>query len=249
MLGKLQSRLDVIDTTVNFVNKIPTEYPNIGQYVASLKSKVDEVKIHARNNLTSYLNLMYQCMIDETGRGEICMQFEKNAKPTIDSLVGESDAYASSEFLTYLAKPNGNYVESLKKEANNLKDEISRIYSLLGEASPYLGGIVDASPLAVANLTEEYKDRQWLQFEYESSDSFEQTDDSHETSSSSTSGGAHFFFFGGGGSSSSQTDERKHENKLAMAKMSIKGELLRVNIKRPWFKPEIFDDPGLSYVR
>ncbi len=189
-------------------------------------------------------------MIDETGKGHFCQDFEKNAKPTINSLVGESDAYANSEFLSYLApsEPNGNYVKSLKKEANRLNDEISRIYSLLGESSPYLGGIIDASPLAVANLTEEFKDNQWLQFEYESSEDFRQTDDSHETSSSSTSGGASFFFFGGSGSSSSEFDERKHENKLAMAKISIKGELLRVNIKRPWFKPEIFDDPGLNYV-
>ncbi len=247
MLGKLQSRLDATETTITFVQEIKTG-SDVHRYVNDLKDRFDFLKQQASANVTSHLNMMYTCMIDNTGTGPECKKFQKNAKPTINSLVAQSDEYASSEFLRYLTEPNGNYIESLKNEANRLKDEMSRIYSLLGEASPYLGGLIDASSLAIANLTNEYKDDQWLQFEYESSDSSSKTDDTHTTSSSSTGGGAHFFFFGGGGSSSSSSDERTHENKLAMANISVKGELLRVNIKRPWFKPEIFDDPGLTYV-
>ena len=247
MLGKLQSRLDATETTITFVQEIKTG-SDVHQYVNDLKHRFDFLKQQASENVTNHLNMMYQCMIDNTGTGPECENFQKNAKPTINSLVAQSNEYASSEFLRYLTEPNGNYIESLKNEANRLKDEMSRIYSLLGEASPYLGGLIDASSLAIANLTNEYKDDQWLQFEYESSDSSSKTDDTHTTSSSSTGGGAHFFFFGGGGSSSSSSDERTHENKLAMANISVKGELLRVNIKRPWFKPEIFDDPGLTYV-
>ncbi len=247
MLGKLKSRLDATETTISFVQGIKDGSP-ISEHVNALKQQLDSYKTQASHNVTNHLSMMYQCMTDKTGRGADCENFEKNAKLTIDSLVAQSDEYASSEFLTYLAEPNGNYIESLKNEASRLKDEISRIYSLLGEASPYLGGLIDTSSLAIANLTNEYKDDQWLQFEYESSDSYSRTDDTRETSSSSTSASAHFFFFGGGGSSSSSSDERTHENKLAMANISVKGELLRVNIKRPWFKPEIFDDPGLTYV-
>ena len=57
-----------------------------------------------------------------------------------------------------------------------------------------------------------------------------------------------FFFFSAGGSYSYNKNTHDYSQKLASASLKAKGELLRVNIKRPWFKPEIFDIPDLTYV-
>ena len=245
MLGKLQSRLDAIEATIDYVNHIPS---SVSSYIHALIANFNTTKSKTKADVQSYIDSMYKCMTDKTGIEDDCKRFGGGTDSTIKSLLSEANAFARSAIFSYLSQPNGGYTDSLRSEANRLKGEMSRIYSLLGEASPYLGGLTDASPLAIANLTDEYKDDQWLQFEYNSASSSSRQDDSYEYSSSSTSGGFHFFFFGGGGSSYSQSEERTHEYALATANLTVKGELLRVNIKRPWFKPEIFDDPGLTYV-
>lgn len=37
-------------------------------------------------------------------------------------------------------------------------------------------------------------------------------------------------------------------NIMMNSHLRVKGELLRVNIKRPWFKPELFEMPGITFV-
>ena len=187
-------------------------------------------------------------MTDKSGVGKQCKTFEGSIDSTLTFLTNKSNTFASSASFSYLTQANGGYIDSLRSEANRLKGEMSRIYSLLGEASPYLGGLTDATPLAIANLTDEYKDDQWLKFEYNSASSSSRQDDSREDTTFSVGGGFRHFFFGGDMSYSSKSEERTNEYKLAKADLTVKGEILRVNIKRPWFKPEIFDDPGLKYV-
>ena len=247
MLGKLQSRLDAIESMIDYVNKIP---PNgdVATYVTTLNTNFTNAKEAAKLKLQAFLGKMYECMTDKTGNGTNCKDYEKDKVDAITSLTAEADSYVLAESIGFLTKADGTYIQSLQQEASRLREESSKIYSLLGEASPYLGGILDSSPLAIANLTDEYKDDQWLQFEFNSADSYHRSDDDKESVSIANSFGGGFFFFGGHSSYSSQTDTHTHEEKLALSNLKAKGELLRVNIKRPWFKPEVFDDPGLTYV-
>ena len=246
MLGRLQSKLDAVEATIDHVNdNLPS---SISDYVQTLESKFNNTKDQTKADVENYINGMYECMKDETGSGTGCKQFTGSTDSTIASLLGESNAFAQSAIFSYLTQANGGYIDSLRSEANRLRDEISQIYSLLGEASPYLGGLTDSSLLSVANLTNEYKSDQWLQFEYNSASSSNSQTDSSSFSSSSSSGGFGGFFFGGSGSSYSQTQTSSHAYKLATSNLTVKGELLKVNIKRPWFRPEIFSDPGLTFV-
>ena len=250
MLGKLQSRLDAVESSINFVNNIQSDSDSasIRQHLENLKNNLNGIKGDAKDNVKDYIRSMYQCMTDETGVGEQCKALKNSINSTLASLVDEANAFASLETFSYLIQANSGYINSLTSEANRLKNEISRINSLLGEASSYLGGLTEAAPLAIANLTDEYKDDQWLQFDFSSTSANTEQDDSHEYSKAYGGGGFHFFFFGGGSSSNSESEKKTHAYKLAKADIAVKGELLRVNIKRPWFKPQVFDDPGLNFV-
>ena len=229
------------------VDRIPPD-GDVAGYITKLNANLTNAQTAAKSKLQEFLDKMYECMIDKTGNGTHCQEYEKDKLDTINSLVAEADSYVSAESIGVLTKTDGMYVQSLKQEADHLRDESSKIYSLLGETSPYLGGIIDSSPLAIANLTDEYKDDEWLQFEFNSAESYHRSDDDKESVSIASNFGGHFLFFGGSSSYSSQTDTHAHEEKLALSNLKAKGELLRVNIKRPWFKPEVFDDPGLTYV-
>ena len=229
------------------IDHVKSHIPDaVTQYVTNLNTTLTSSKSTVKTNVQQYIDDMYKCMMDETGQGSDCDTFNESSTTALKSLLNQSNAYTRKEFLSYMTKTNGDYVNSLEKEASQLKDEISRIRFLLTEASPSIDSL--SSHISVANITNEYKNDQWLQFEYDSKSSSSSQDDSHSFSSSSSSGGVDGFFFGSSSSSYSQTEERDHEYKLSKSDMKVKGELLRVNIKRPWFRPEIFHEPGLTYV-
>ena len=213
--------------------------------VNTLNGSFNNAKSTAKTDIETYIDKMYTCMMEASGSGTDCKAFSKSSDAAIASLLKASHAYTRREIVSYFAA-DGGYISSLESEANHLKDEISRIQALLVEASSFIDGL--SSHISVANITDEYKSDQWLQFKYDSTSSSSSQDSSHSFSSSSSGGGFGGFFFGSSGSSYSRSEEQTHENKLAKCNMTVKGELLRVNIKRPWFKPEIFDEPGLTYV-
>ena len=123
-----------------------------------------------------------------------------------------------------------------------------RLYTMLGEMDPLTGGILDADQLAIANLSDTYKNDNWLQFSFDSNSMDERTEESSSYQLTTVSGGVHFLFFHISGSHTHSKQTSHFEQQLAQSKMKAKGKLLRVNIKRPWFKPEIFEDPTLNFV-
>ena len=243
ILGRLQSKLDTVDATIKHV-KSTGNTAKVTANVNTLNGTFNTAKTTAKTGIENYIGNMYKCMMEASGSGTDCKAFSKSSDAAVASLLKESHAYTRREIFSYFV--DGGYISSLESEASHLKDEISRIQALLVDASSSIDGL--SSHISVANITDEYKSDQWLQFKYDSTSSSSSQESSHSFSTSSSGGGFGGFFFGSSGSSYSRSEEQAHENKLAKCNMTVKGELLRVNIKRPWFKPEIFDEPGLTYV-
>ena len=88
--------------------------------------------------------------------------------------------------------------------------------------------------------SKEQLDSQWLQFEFDSSKSSQQTDTSYSYSSYSASASARGWFWSASASYSSSQAQQDFRTQMNSAKVGIKGELLRVTIQRPWFRPSLF---------
>ena len=142
-----------------------------------------------------------------------------------------------------------SYIQYLKGQKDKLIVQQDKLYSMLGEMDPLMGGILDADQLAIANLTDTYKDDNWLEFSFDSTSDYAHTDQSSSYESISSSGGLHLFFFHIGGSYTHTKQTSHFDQQLASSQMKARGKLLRVNIKRPWFRPEVFEDPQLNFVR
>ena len=97
--------------------------------------------------------------------------------------------------------------------------------------------------------SQEQLDSQWLQFQFDSSTSSQQTDGSSSHSSIGTSASADCMFFSASASYSTSNKQRNFKAQMNKAKIGVKGELLRVIIQRPWFRPSLFRSAEYVLVR
>ena len=250
MLAKVNAKINAIGRIIQFYTEHPAQ--KFQAYLDQLKSTFTEKQNAASTKVSDYLNAQLECMytsMTSTSTSDLrCSNYENASTELLQSLEEEAVAMANRD--DYLL--NARTVEDYLKYLNNQKDELNRqhqqLYALLGEMDPLMGGILDADQLAVANLSDAYKDNNWLEFSFDQSSSYVRTQESSSHESISASGGVHFLFFHIGGSYTHTTDKSHFEQHLANSNLKAKGKLLRVRVKRPWFKPEIFEDPTLSFV-
>ena len=238
MSGKIQSKISAIDAMIAATdqkgvvsNNVKTDY-NTKQQLANAK-------------VSDYMRERFDCLKNESN----CQLLNDNnsTNSAIEAMINEADAYSLYQSVMYFDNPN-SFKKQLQKEKGDLQAQMDVIRGYLTSSSPYLGAIINPSPLAVANLTDAYRDDQWLQFDYDY-DSYSKTTDRERTTEEVRAHASfHFLFFSAGGDYSSNKETEDFNQKLSKASIRVKGELLRVNIKRPWFKPEIFDYPDLTYV-
>ena len=246
MIGTVSSKIQAIDAMTNTVQSLDDNSPIV---VASgdLKNAYDSSQTSLKNNITQYMNSQYICMAATAERKkEVCQDYHSNEKEALLAIEVDGQSFVNYQTNVYTSRTE--YIAKLSEQKSALEAQRTRLYALLGEASPYLGGLLDAEPLAVANISDAYKDDQWLKFEFDS-EQYHQYKEFEATQESVTANmGFHVLFFSVGGTYSHSKETEYHNDQLAQSQMKAKGELLRVTVKRPWFKPEIFDDPNLTYV-
>lgn len=214
--------------------------------VAKLQANFQATENKANTTAMAFMNTQIDCL-SKLNTQEVCTEYDEKRHDAIVAILEEANAFSTYQYGNYF-KNHQEFVSYLKKERNSLEAKSNRVEALLGVSSPYLGGFLDDSQLAVANLTLASRDQQWLQFDYDHSAFF--SDQNREATSTSIQASLsfHVFFFSVGGSYSYNKNTEDYSAKLAQSNMRVKGELLRVNIKRPWFKPELFEIPDITFV-
>ena len=144
------------------------------------------------------------------------------------------------------------YIKLLYQRKNDLENQKKMVKVKLGEYDPLVGNIRDRDPQFINNVIESNKEDSWTQFEY-NSDEMESSKDSDysKTVSSWTTKRVSTNIFTSSTRTTTTTITKgrtRLEEEMAEASLKVKGKLLRVHIKRPWFKPEIFDDRNLDFV-
>ena len=240
MYGKTQSKIVAIGEIIKALNN----NGDIGSVYDRVKEAYNSTLTDSKNNATAYMSYQIQCL---NGEPQSCQDYDVKRKAAIDAMLVEAEAFSTYQFVDYFKNP-AEYTAHLETERGRLTAQLRRIEGYLGGSSAYLGGLIDSSPLAVSNLTESYKDDEWLQFDYDHDSYFKNTDEETTTEAIRKTWSTHVLFFHASGESTYNKNTHDYNEKLASSNLRVKGELLRVNIKRPWFKPELFEIPDLNFV-
>ena len=248
MLGKVNAKMNVIDQIIDFYqadNSILNGYYNQLNSTFATKQSSIQGKVH------DYLQNQLECMHDSMANSDAqkCPAYETATEELLQTLSEEAYAKANRDEYLWNTRNKDSYIQYLKEQRDKLIVQHDKLYALLGEMDPFMGGILDADQLAIANLSDTYKGDNWLEFSFDSTEDYGNTDQSSSYESISASGGIHILFFHIGGSYTHTKQTYHFDQQLASSQMKAKGKLLRVNIKRPWFKAEVFEDPQLNYVR
>jgi hypothetical protein len=241
MYGKTQAKILAIDEITLAVQT--NLKGDIAEVVSEAMGSYNSTITESKTNTTSFMEYQVNCL----KRSQDCGEYDEKRRAAINAMLVEAEAFSTYQYAAYFKNP-ADYINHLGREKAQLEAQASRIQGYLGGSSPYLGGLIDPTPLSVENLTDAYKDDEWLKFDYDSESYFDSKDTETTSSSISASGGIHILFFHIGGSYSYNKNTYDYNEKLVQANLRVKGELLRVNIKRPWFKPEVFEIPDLTYV-
>ena len=241
VLGKVKSKLNVITSMIDVINGLDATSP-IGMAAQKLNIALNNSRSNAKKLLNQHLDKKYQCMANSS----TCSGFHDSEESTIEALVNETKIFALRGANVYTSK--SEYLEHLQSEKTQLEREERNIDATLRVTSPYLGEILNADELLIANLTAASRADNWLEFSYDSSSHSEQTDEEQTQNSVARhfGGGFLFFSFQSSYSTSKSTQDLNHH--VAQSQIKVKGKLLRVHIKRPWFKPSVFLNPDLSFV-
>ena len=214
--------------------------------LAESYKKQSNVSGDVQEYLNAQLECMYQSMVNDNVK---CDRYENKSADLLKKVSATAAAMANRD--DYILNPSTkkDYLQYLKNERDRLTEEQNKILDTLEKTNPIIGSILSADQLTIANLSDSYKDDNWLEFSFDSEHDYQQTKKSSSHELVNKSWGLNFWFISIGiGSSTSQTDTTKYQQEMSNAKLKAKGKLLRVNIKRPWFKPEVFEDPTLNYV-
>ena len=256
----LQSELETLNATLRFTSQGQDKAEQATNameervnYTSEKRDNATQAAVDARNECMSKRANNKTSSSTKKGKKDPCNTFQQAANSAVDATF--QNAAASSEYFSasFLLKSNKQFQSFMDSRINALEKQIAEINEQLDDLKPnqvYLGEIAESPDLKAINDTgEQDLDSQWLKFDY-SSDSTH-IDTEQETSSLAVAAGvsANFGPKGSIGLNGHYgKGESEMKNAFNSANLQASGELLRVFVKRPWFKPSVFDNPILNFV-
>ena len=250
MLSKLNTQITTIDSMIHFYTRENHEFDG---YAAELERKKKSQAQKRKSTLFDYLQRELECTVWNMGvktadNNDSCETMIALSQNMTSALTNEAESIANLGDYIWSPVNKAAYVKSLKKQKRKLVTQRQHIQANLGRVDPLVGGILNMDSLVVAGLIDSHKDDQWMQLEFDSEESRsnEQYRSSHTTLNSYQRKG--LSFLGKSKSTTTTLDTESYQASLAEASLKVKAKLLRVFIKRPWFKTEFFDDRNLNFV-
>ena len=259
----LQSELSALQTMVAFntQNKGKAN-ETLSTLTANLNRTSHERDEKAKNATASMMDCVTENVNSNSTQSTVptdsstpsaCDNFKKANEDAVSATFEQAQVKMDLESASFLLNSNEQFNSFLGMRINNLKSEIQAIDDDLESVTdPYLGGVADSSEFknlnSILNETEQDLDDEWTGFEFDSDSSHVDSDE--ETKSMNVAAGFGVSGKGFGVQASANYAKGTTDMKKALnsASLKVSGELLRVVIKRPWFRPSIFTDPSLSFV-
>ena len=264
----LQSEMDALKATIHFIS-IGQDTAN--KTVDTLQKKVTYTTQKRDNATQEVVKARSECMNQNAQKGiptetkkkravtdptsDPCQHLKQATDGAVDATFQQAQASSELYSSSFLLNSNEKYESFMQSRITAIQrdvDEIDEQLNNLDKGQVYLGEIADSKEFKALNQLENQTvqdyDSEWLQFEYD----YDSThiDTSQDTSSFGVSAGF------GGGIKGASLDASAYYGKgtadlqqaVNSASLKASGELLRVSIKRPWFRPSLFENPVLYFV-
>ena len=252
--AELQNLLGRVEAKLAFIRGLLHYYNNLAQrgiwsvYNTQLKENQKNSTGALKGVVSKFVESELECSVQnmgiDTGPADSCKIMSEQSILLRSALRKEAEAIAHYGSFN---KRTG-IVNMLNDTRSKLETKRDNILKALREVNPLLGSIIKSNPDVVESVINSRREDQWLQFEF---DSKEMDANSQYTSIKTRS----TYKRRSGGWFSRTTTTRtttytnqQFESEMNQADLKAKGKLLRVNIKRPWFKPEVFDERKLNFV-
>ena len=248
----LQSELD----TLNHLSKGGQE--KVETLTRAMREKVNNAIVKRKNATIGAIDARTECIEISTmntanfqTKQNPCKQFKEKVSSAISE--GSTQAGVLSEYdsVTFLLKSNEGYQTYMTSKMNALKSEIIELDHQLDNLSDdqvYLGEIPESPEFKAVTKKEQPRDSQWLKFDYNSEVKNEQKKDDSTSVAASAESSIPISDWVVNSEAKLGVEMSEAREAMDSANLRATGELLRVFIKRPWFKPSLFENPMLDFV-
>ena len=171
-----------------------------------------------------------------------CIEYEEATSGADENIFGNSELFACLEDLDFQVNSVNETRAALDAAIKSINEEIVSYQSDLLTAATKFPELARH-----AADTQDQLDSRWLQFQFDSSNSQfnSQYSQKHYSVSASFRGGG--WFWSAGGSFSHSRSEQSFNSAMNRAEVKIAGELLRVTVQRPWFRPTLFKSKQFQF--
>ena len=226
--------------------------PSFDNYTELLTNRQSQQADKRDKILKQYLRKELDCTINKMGISQVgsgsCKEMATLSQNLTTLSANEADAIASTGDFNLGDRSKRAYIDSLWAKISDLEEKKQKVEDALSDVDPLVGGILNADPITIASIRDAHADENWMEFQFNSDEYKSSSTYSSSYSQFSSSSRVNAWFASGGHSYSTSKSQRSYASDMAQSSMNVKGKLLRVHIKRPWFKPEVFDDRNLEFV-
>lgn len=243
---ELQSKIGELEAKKRVLEALTVAEPS-----NELKEKLEALKGNlntSNNGLTSYSTkteeLRQTCLSsriaakatgDTSGITTECKKYEEAALNASANILGNSELYLCVSDLDFQINNVAATREAMRAAIAELDEEIEDLRIKLTTA-----GIKLTQLASHAADSQEQLDSQWLQFEFDSAHETRSSKSSSKHTSVAASFKASGFLWSARASYSYSRSESSFQSAMNSAEVNVKGELLRVTVQRPWFRPSLF---------
>ena len=248
----LQSELDTLRTAAGIIAR---NQQTAGKTTNALQKRIDATSENRNESTEAAVSARNRCMQkqandeESTGSDDPCAQFQEEADKVEDATSQNAEATAEYFSAAFLFKSNQQYQTFMRLRTAALESQISEINTQLDNLQAdqvYLGEITE-SISGFEEMGEQGFD-QWMKFSYNSETTHMKTTEEKFGTSINVGISATIKAVSLGVSANAGFESAEMQREFSRANLQASGELLRVFIKRPWFKPSLFDNPTLNFV-
>ena len=212
---------------------------------ASLKNSDSELDRFAANAE----NLRQQCLISRiqakasgVNRTNDCADYAQTAESAADTVSANTELFACVSDLDFQINSFAEARDALNATAVQIENQIEALKQRLGTTDIKFSHLARDAQHAADN--QDQLDSKWLSFQFNSKKATQSSFSSHSRKSSSVAAsfGASGLFWSASASysHSSSRSESQFEASMNSAETLVAGQLLRVTVQRPWFRPSLF---------
>ena len=247
---QLQAKIGMIKSKLAVLQSIMDQQQKLGgaQDLTNMRNTYEHYKEATTNNASVLVRLRAQCMETRDPRSSACSQFRSAQESTTNALFQQAQSYSEWQSLDFIMNTSSSFHNGLVNQIDQLNRELQELEDQLRGTLGYLGDIVESQQLDFSNLTDIGRDDAWLQFYFDSKSSQQDTERESSSVSFASSFSVGGLFWSASGSFGYSRSESNFAASVAGSQVKASGELLRVQILRPWFRPTLFEDPNLSFV-